>query len=375
MTRGFLNSFVLARKEISSLLRDTTLIFFLLYCFSFLVYTEATGVKTEVNNASIGIIDLDHSELSRRIAMAFQPPFFKEVEWIESSKQYESLRKGEFIFVLYIKSGFERDLLSGLRPDLEVDIDATSIAHAGIGASYIEHILFDEIQDFLNDQPIEDRFPVNFITRALYNSNLESVRYQAVMSLVEQITLITLLLVGTAVIRESERGTLEHLMVMPIAVSEIALSKIAASTFFVLAGASFCLIFIIEMVLEVPLNGSGILFFISTYLYMLVISALAIYLATISKTMPQYGLLSTPVFLVLMLLSGAYSPIESMPALFQKILVVSPTLQYVKITQGIYFRGAGIDILYPQLIGLALFGVTSMIIALQRFKKHLVSYH
>lgn len=367
------NTYFLGRKEISSLLRDSTLVFFVFYCFTFLVYTESTGVKTEINNASIAIVDQDHSTLSRRIADAFQPPYFKPIEWIDATSQQSAMEHGRFSFILHIKSGFEKDMLRGLHPDIQLNVDATGIAHAGIGASYIERILFDEVRAYLQENKLESAFPVQFVVRALYNPNLDSVRYQSIMSLVEQITLITLLLVGTAVIRESERGTLEHLMVLPLSASQIAFAKILASTLFVITGAAICLVAVIETILQVPLHGSHPLFFAATFVYMFVISALAIFLATMARTMPQYGLLATPVFLVLMLLSGAYSPLESMPELLQTLLEVSPTLQFVKICQAILFRGATLDMLLSQIIMLGIFGTISLSVAMYRFKKHLVS--
>lgn len=373
MLRWLTNVFFIGQKEIKSLLRDSTLVFFVFYSFTFTVYSESTGVKTDVQNASLAIIDNDQSNLSRKIIDAFQPPYFKPAKIIIQSDALEAMNAGIYSFVLNIDSGFEKDILRNRTPGIQLNVDATGIAQAGIGVSYIQNIVFAEVQHYLQAEKIENKFPVSFNIRALYNPNLDNKRYQSAMSLVEQITIITLLLVGSAVIRESEHGTLEHLMAMPVQATEIAFAKILASCMFIISGATLCLFLTIKTVLQVPLIGSTSLFLATTFLYMFDIAALAILLTTLARTMPQFGLLATPVFLVLMLLSGAYSPLESMPYLLRNLLQISPTVHFVKITQGILFRAADIKLLWVHLLVLTLFGTASLSVALARFKQHLVT--
>ena len=191
------------------------------------------------------------------------------------------------------------------------------------------------------------------------------------MLIVTNVTVLSIILVGAAVIREREHGTIEHLLVMPIRPSEIAMGKILANGGVIFFASLLALWLVIHKALQVPLNGSIPLFALGTALYLFAVTSLGVLLATVAASMPQFGLLAAPVYVVLYLLSGAATPVESMPIAIQDFVQISPTTQFVKLTQAVLYRGAGIDVVWPQLLSVAVAGAIFLALALHRFRSML----
>lgn len=368
MQRWFANVYHLGLKELTSLGADVVLVIFTVYWFSFMIYSEATGVETEVRRANIAIVDNDQSQLSHRIRDALRPPQFKPVVLIDRAQVDPLMDQGRYTFVLDIPPHFEAEVLRGASPRLQLNVDATAVAQAGVGASYIEEIVSGEIETYLAAAPQPANPPIRIVTRAHFNPNLESIWFQSIASLIEKITLVSIMLVGAAVIREREQGTIEHLLVMPLRASEIAAAKIWSNGLVVLAGSALSLAFVIRLALGVPIEGSVALFLFGTAAYLFATTALGLLLATLANTMPQFGLLLTIIFIIITLLSGAMSPLERMPGALQLALQVSPAVHYVQLAQGVLYRAAGIDIVWPQLIALFALGGLFTTVSLARFR-------
>jgi ABC-2 type transport system permease protein len=362
------NVFRLGLKELASLASDKVLFAFIVYSFSFSVYSVATGVKTEIENASVAVIDGDHSALSSRLREAFLRPYFRLPAMIDRSELDPAMDRGERTFVLDIPPRFEADTLRGRQPQLQLNIDATAMTQAGVGAGYIEAIVQRETMDFLQERGDAETVPIRPVIRAFFNPNLVGPWFHSVMSVMENITILSILLVGAAVIREREHGTIEHLLVMPVRASEIAFAKIWANGLVILVAADLSLRLVVQGALGVPLEGSMPLFLAGAAAYLFATTSLGILLATIVRSMPQFALLAIPVFLILNMLSGATSPIEGMPPVLQFILQASPTVHFVKLAQAVLFRGAGLEIVWPELAVLAGLGSLFLAAALARFR-------
>ncbi len=368
MWRWFSNVLHLGLKEFSSLASDTVLAIFIVYSFSFSIYSEATGIKTEVADAPIAIVDSDRSALSARIYDGLLEPYFRRPALLDRESVDRALDQGSYAFVLDIPSHFEADVLAGRDPALQLNIDATAMTQAAVGGGYIQSIVQQETANYLQSRGIESQMPVTSVTRAFFNPNLEGVWYNAINALLQNVTMLSILLVGAAVIRERERGTIEHLLVMPVRPSEIAAAKIWANTVIVLVASALALYVVIERVLKVPIAGSIPLFLAGTAIYLFAIASLGILLATIANTMPQFALLAIPVFLTLNMLSGGPSPLESMPQPIQVVDQISPAMHFVKFAQSVLCRGAGIDVVWPHMAVLAAIGAVFLSIALARFR-------
>jgi ABC-2 type transport system permease protein len=369
--RWLANVFRLGVKELASLWSDKVLFAFIIYSFSFNIYSEATGIKTEISNAPIAIVDSDRSALSSRIRDGLLQPYFRPPVLIDRSAVDQAMDRGAYAFVLDIPPRLEADVMRGREPVVQLNIDATAMTQAAVGDGYIASIVRQETGAYLQSRGIESELPVKAVARAFFNPNLESVWFRAIDAILENVTMIAILLVGAAVIRERERGTIEHLLVMPVSPSEIAAAKIWANGLVVTLAAAVSLIVLVHQIMAVPIAGSVPLFLAGIAVYLFAIASLGILIATIANTMAQFGLLAIPVFLTLNMLSGGPSPIESMPQPLQVALQVSPAMHFVNFAQSVLTRGSGLDVVWPQLAILAALGAAFLALALGRFRSML----
>jgi ABC-2 type transport system permease protein len=371
MTRWLLNVALLSGKELRSLQKDVTLMALIVFAFTAAINLMAEGVKAEVSHASVAVIDGDHSELSRRLRDAIQPPYFTTPEDIERADVADAMNRGRYIFVIEIPPRFEADVLADRKPAVQVLVDATAMTQAGLGAGYLSEIFVVEALNFLHARGVEAGLPIKVVSRLDFNPNADSFWFTSVMQIVVNLTVLSIILVGAAVIREREHGTIEHLLVMPVRASEIAMAKIFTNGLVILAAAMLSLWLVVHGWLGVPLSGSIGLFAFGALLYLFSVTSLGMWLATLAPTMPQFGLLAVPVYAIAYMLSGAATPVESMPLPIQDAVKFSPTTQFVAMTQAILYRGAGLDVVWPQLAVVVASGGLFLTLALLRFRSML----
>jgi len=365
------NIWHLGVKELRSLWCDKVLLVFVGLAFTLMVYTAGEAGSMELNNAPIAVVDQDQSVLSGRLINAFQPPWFQKPELIEYHQMDGLLDKGLYTFVLVIPEGFERDVREGQVADVQLNIDATRMTQAFIGASYIKSYAAAEVAEFLETGSSDTTLAVNLITRASFNPNLDGTWFGGVMELITEITLISIILSGAALIREREHGTIEHLMVMPLRPFEIMAAKVWANGLVVMIAATLSVTLVIRYGLQVPIKGSILLFLAGALIHMFSTTAIGILIGTVARTMPQFGLLLILTILPLQLLSGGITPRESMPELVQNVMLAAPTTHFVSLAQAILYRGAGIDVVWPQMLALAAIGSVFFGAAMVLFRRHL----
>ena len=366
--RWFINVYRLGLKEMIALARDPVLLGLMIFSFTFSIYSVAHGVRTEVRNAAIAVVDGDGSQLSRRIVEALQPPYFLKPQLIDRSAVDAGLDRGLFTFVLDLPPGLQSDLSAGREPSIGLAVDATAMTQAGVGTTYISNIVDREITAFLEQRSTVSLVPVEVVVRAYFNPNLDSTWFMSVMQVVENVTILSIILVGAAVIRERERGTIEHLLVMPITASEIAVAKIWANGLIILIAVFLSLHYVVQMLLGVPILGSIPLFLGSAAIYLFATTSMGVLLATVANSMPQFAMMAIPCFVVMNLLSGATTPLESMPQFFQVAMKALPSTHFVAASQAVLYRGAGIDIIWPQMALMAGQGSVFLALALHRFR-------
>ena len=356
-------------KELRSLRHDPVLIGLILVSFSLMVYTAAKAASHELHNAPIAIVDHDRSHLSERIITAFYPPRFQKPDRITPAELDPGLDLGLYTFVLDVPPDFERDVLQGRHPEIQVNIDATQMTQAYIGAGYIQNIVQDELDRFMRESGKAAEPPIELVTRVMFNPNLDGVWFGGVMEVINQVTLISIILAGAALIREREHGTLEHLMVMPLSPFQIMAAKVWSNGLVVLVVAALSLWLVVQGALGVPIAGSIALFLFGTALHLFSTTSIGILLATVVRSMPQLGLLIILVVLPFEILSGAITPRESMPAVVQNLMLAAPTTHFVSLAQAILYRGAGLDVVWPQLCALVAIGSVAFLGALARFRR------
>jgi ABC-2 type transport system permease protein len=364
------NVYRLALKELRSIRADPMMLLLVAYTFSLAVYTVATGASTEAKDLTVGVVDEDRSDLSRSLLNALNPPLFKRAVVITANEIDADMNDGRLIFVLEIPPSFQSDLLAGRQPSLQLNVDATAMAQAGNGAVYIKTIIAQEIINFLAGRETAVSAPVNVVIHAKFNPNLYAYWFSSVMQVVNNITMLAVILTGAALIREREQGTVEHLLVMPVVPAEIMLSKIIANGLVILIAAALSLNLVVQWWLKVPIAGSLTLFIAGATLYALTVAALGILLGTIATTMGQFALLAAPILLILQLLSGGATPMESMPVWLQYAMgIISPTPHFVAFSQAVLYRGADLPIVWPLLVAMAAIGSVYFAFALSRFRR------
>ena len=365
------NIFRLGIKELYGLAADPVLLLLIVFVFSFAVYSMSQ-VKFEVEHASVAVADEDDSELSRRIAEALLGPYFAPAVEIGVREIDASMNSGRFLFVIEIPPKFEEDVLAGRRPTVQINVDATAMTLGGNGAVYLQNIIGREALSYSGHSEGAAALPINLEFRSQFNPNLRTEWFNGIMAVVNNLTLLAIVLTGAALLREREHGPVEHLLVMPVRPAEIMTAKIWANGLVIVVAAVASLLLMVHGVIGVPLAGSMPLFIVGTIVYEISVGALGILLATYTGTMGQFGLLVIPVVIVLDLLSGAAAPVESIPRVLQDAMQFTPTPHYVAFVQGVLSRGAGLDIVWPDLAALAVFTVLFFTISLVRFRTAIV---
>ncbi|TDK48099.1 ABC transporter permease [Antarcticimicrobium luteum] len=347
--RRLANIFWLAGKELKSVLGDPVMVVLILWSFIIAVILEASGAGDTVYNAAIAIVDEDSSMLTRQIAGAFGPPWFQPQVWMSPDEAGPAMNAGRIMFVLGFPPGFEADVIAGLAPAAQLEVDATAVSQAQLGTDYINNILASETRAFLSGSPDAPDPSLRLELRRAFNPNGNPVWFKSVSSLLNQLSLLTIVLTGAAMLREREQGTIEHLMVMPLTPLEIALSKVFANVVVVLAAFTLSLLFVVEGLLQVPVKGSVGLLLAGTAVYLAAAAAIGMFLGTTARSMAQFALLVIMVIIPIIMLSGGMGAIESQPDIVQRLTLALPSRHFLAFAKAVVFRGAGVGAVWPQL--------------------------
>jgi ABC-2 type transport system permease protein len=363
------NIYRLGIKELWSLARDPTMLVLITYMFSVSIYVAATAMPETLHKAPIAIVDEDGSPLSARISSAFYPPLFNAPAMIPLSGIDVGMDDGDYTFVLDLPPNFQRDVLRGRSPAIQLNVDATLMTQAFTGSSYVQQMVMGEVNEFVQRYRGSAAPPVDLALRARFNPNLEQSWFGALVEIINNVTMLSIILTGAALIREREHGTIEHLLAMPVTPAEIMLAKIWSMGLVVLVAAALGLLLVVQAVLRVPVEGSVALFLAGAALDLFAAASLGIFMATLARSMPQFGMLAVLILLPLQMLSGGFTPRESMPAFVQNLMLAAPTTHFVVLGQAILFRGAGLDAVWPQFLALIVIGSLLFAFSLTRFRK------
>ncbi len=344
------NIFWLGTKELRSVLSDVVMVALIIYAFSLSVYSQSRAQSESVNNASVAIVDEDNSALSRAIANALYPPYFQQPELILADEIDDAMDADRFMFVISIPPNFEKEVRQGRQPAVQIDIDATAVGQANLGNQYIQNIVNDEVKHFISRADAAEAPAVTLVQHRAFNPNGTAKWFSAIDALLNQLSMLTIILTGAALLREREHGTIEHLLVMPISPFQIVMSKVWANGLIILIAFTLSMLLVVQAALKVPIAGSRWLLVGGTTIYLFAAAAIGIFLGTIARTMAQFGLLVMMVIMPMMMLSGGMTPIESQPEIIQPVTWLLPSRHYMAFAQAVVFRGADISIIWPQLL-------------------------
>ena len=360
------NIYDLGIKELRGLLCDWLMVLLIIYSFTMAIYVTANAYPDSLTNAAVAIVDEDNSQLTKRITDALMPPYFAPPITITQEEIDPGMDSGLYTFVLVFPVNFQRDVLGGNGPEIQLNVDATRMSQAFTGAGYIQQIALTEIEKFSRGSA---EAPAKCVIRNRFNPNLTVSWFESVMQLINNITMLAIVLTGAALIRERENGTLEHLLVMPVTEFEIIASKIWSMGVAVLLSATLSVLVVIKWWMHVPIGGSLPLFTFGLALHLFAVTSMGIFLACIAQSMPQLGMLLLLVLIPMQMLSGGMTPRESMPEAIQLIMNLAPTTHFVSFSQAILYRGAGFDVVWKPFLWLVGIGAFLFTSSLARFRK------
>jgi ABC-2 type transport system permease protein len=365
-------------KEFLQALRDPRMRLFIFGAPVIMLLIFGYAATNDVQHIATAVYDLDNSVASRELLSRFlQSNYFDVVAYVSDDlRAREVLDRGQARVVLRLDRGFENDLRAGRTAQLQMLIDGTDSNTAGVVLGYAARITGDyaqqQLQLRLQHLAGELRLPgqVNLAARAWFNENLESRNYFVPGIIAILLTLLTLLLTSLAVVREKEIGTMEQIMVTPITPLQFILGKTVPF-------AIICFIDVLVVTtvgvfwFKVPIRGSIALLLGCSALYLLTALGVGLLISTVSQTQQQAMITTFFFFMPSIMLSGFMFPIANMPILVQWLTGLNPMRYFLVIIRGIFLKGAGAAILWPQMAALAALGVTTLWIAVRRFRKTL----
>lgn len=360
-------------KELIQLGRDTLLLSAIVYMFVLDVYM-AGNVGMQLNNAVVVARDADHSAASRELLYRFRQPYFKlGGEVLDNRAGQRLLDRGRALVVLDIPPQFERDIQKGTPVAVQVQVDASNTVLGFLASSYAAQIIGQYSYDqALARLGVSERWLQNVPMiadehRVWYNPNQQDTWFMPISELLTVITIMAIMLPAAAAVREKERGTIEQLLVSPLTPIQIMLPKIISMTLVILLGTAVSLFVVLQGIFNVPMKGSLALFFAVTTLYTVSTSGLGLYIATLSRNLAQAALLVILVLMPMLFLSGAWTPPEAMPHGIRLAMFISPLYYFIEMGYGIMLKGAGLEVLWDSLLGLALLGMLILGFGVWRF--------
>jgi ABC-2 type transport system permease protein len=365
-------------KEFIQIFRDPRMkgAIFLMPIIQLFVFGYA--VTTDVKNIPTLVSDLDNSVASRELVSRFvKSGYFDVVEYTDRDSRIRDLMdRAKIGAVLRINKGFENDLRAGRAAQLQVIVDGSDSNTAGVVLNYSS-----KIAGQFSNRVLAERLTratgrpgatghVELETRAWFNENLESRNFYVPGVIAVIVMLITLMLTSMAVVREKEIGTMEQILVTPITPVEFILGKTVP---FALIGFADVLLITVLGVFwfEAPIRGSLLVLFVATALYLLTTLAIGLFISTISQTQQQAMMSTFFFYFPAVLLSGFMFPIANMPVVVQWLTYLNPLRYFLVIIRGVFLKGVGLSVLWPQMVALAVMGRIALWLAAKRFRKTL----
>lgn len=366
MWRSLVNIYHLGIKELWSLRSDVVMCVLIVLSFTVFIIVPTKNAVMDMRNASVAVVDEDNTPLSRALFYALQRPYFKPPVLIAGDQAIQRMDDSTYTFVVWIPRRFEADINARRQPAIQVLVDATAMTQAGNGAAYISQIFGETLKQYFPQAQFPQ--PVTMDMRVAFNPNLHGGWFFGITNMISIVSMLAIVLTGAALIRERERGTVEHLLVMPLRPVEIALGKVWANSTVILVAMFLCIQFVIKIILGIPLQGSLALFLFGAALYLFSISAIGIFLGTVARSMPQLGLLFLPIVMSIAVLSGGLTPLDAMPKPIHYFMLLIPSSHFTNFSMAVLFRGADFWMVWKQIASMSAIGVCFLTGALLRFR-------
>lgn len=365
-------------KEFQQLRRDKRMIPAMIVGPMVQLLTLGFAANNDVTDIPMLLLDDDHGVASRALVDRFTSSgYFRLVGSVSAPSQIEpELVRGRARVALVIPPGFGRDVAAGRAPRVQLIVDGSDSTSAVVGLGYAGRIVTAAGAGYLVERLRAEGLPeaqggVQLASRVWYNPDLRSRWFYVPAILAMVLMLVTMILPSMAVVREKEMGTLEQIIVSPIRPWQLVLGKL-----FPFACVGFLDTLLVSAVavglFRVPLRGSLVLLVLLTVPFLMCTLGLGLLVSTLVRTQQQA--MTSAVYLVMVpmiYLSGLIFPVENMPPLIQKVTVVIPLKYYAHIIRGVFLKGAGLGVLWPDAAALLAIGATVLLAASLRFRKSL----
>jgi drug efflux transport system permease protein len=343
------------------------------------------AVNLDVEHTRIAWIDQDRTPDARELEASFRASrYFEITARPESESETQSLLDhGKVTAAISILPGFARDIQRGNQAKIQILVDGTNSNTASLVSNYAGSIIADYAAQALSDQQkqkvlargAQSAPPANIPSlsadsRVWFNPDLKSRHYFVPGVIVNILMLVTMTLTALAIVREREIGTMEQLMVTPVRPIEIMLGKTLP---FALVGLVDLVLIVVvaRLLFQTPFRGSGLLLLFCGLLYLMTTLGAGLFISTVSRTQQQ-AILATFIFAMpAFMLSGFNFPIRNMPEFIQWMTYLNPVRYFMDVVRGIFLKGAGLDVLWPQVLALGVYGVSILTFSALRFHKNL----
>ncbi len=367
---------VMTRKELLQLFRDIPLMAFLIYSFTLSVYVTGNGIQTQLKNAGLLVSDADRSVSSRELISRFHSPYFRfDGELAHPNEGFVRLDRGGSMMVLDIPTRFHEALVSGESTAVQLLVDTTNSPQGLSAAGYAARIVGQFSQELImtrNGQTGSSSTTVPMILsdhRVWFNQDQNETWFESISHLLRMITIFAVLLPAAALVREKERGTVEQLLVSPLTPAQIMLPKVVAMTLVILGATAVALFGVMLPVFGVPIRGSVALLFLLTALFIVATAGIGVFASTVTKNQAQVGMMTLLVVAPMLLLSGIFTPLETMPAWVRYLMALSPLRYFIEIATGILLKGIGLEMLWSQALSMLALGVSLFGFGMWRFRR------
>jgi len=366
----------MTRKELLQLFRDIPLMAFLIYSFTLSVYVTGNGIQTQLKNAGLLVSDADRSVSSRELISRFHSPYFRfDGELTHPNEGFVRLDRGGSMMVLDIPTRFHEALVSGESTTVQLLVDTTNSPQGLSAAGYAARIVGQFSQELImtrNGQTGSSSKTVPMILsdhRVWFNQDQNETWFESISHLLRMITIFAVLLPAAALVREKERGTVEQLLVSPLTPAQIMLPKVVAMTLVILGATAVALFGVMLPVFGVPIRGSIALLFLLTALFIVATAGIGVFASTVTKNQAQVGMMTLLVVAPMLLLSGIFTPLETMPVWVRYLMALSPLRYFIEIATGILLKGIGLEMLWSQTLSMLALGVSLFGFGMWRFRR------
>jgi ABC-2 type transport system permease protein len=363
---------VMTLKEIRQLLRDRVLLGFIVYLFTLNIVLAGSSESHELHSGTVVVHDADHSAASRDLIYRFREPYFRFAGEVPDPREgMRRLEAGEALVYLDIPQHFQRDLRRGVETvPVQLLVDTSKATRGYLAASYSARIMASFNSDWTGSRSEGESLPrIEARSRMWFNPDLNEPWFFSISELLTMLTVACVLLPASAMVREKERGTIEQLLVSPLTPLQVMLPKVAAMVGVMMLGTAISLLGIMQPLFHVPIRGSVGLFFLMTGLFAFTNAGLGLMAATFARNAGQVGMLLLLIVMPLVVLSGTWTPMESLPPALRQIMLLSPLRHFIQIAYGILLRGAGLDTLWDSALAMVLLGGALLAIGAGRFRR------